>query len=382
MAPHPSSSQRIALNALLLSGAQSFRRAGIHKYIYNSLRFLPEVAPELEYTAIVAPTVDDLPRGLNRHTSQWDTTNPTRRILWEQSRLPSVLNDLKPSLHHSMAYALPIFSNTPSIVTIYDLSFFREPERLTMTRRLYLQNMVRHVAHKANRLLAISEAGRAELNAVLNVPLERIDVAYPGVDEQFQPLPAAQQEAFKARTDVPKRFILHVGTIEPRKNLEMLLQAYAMLERDVREEVKLVLIGGKGWQTDSFFAQREGLGLTDDVILPGYIPDADLPYWYNCAELFVYPSVYEGFGIPITEALACGVPVIASDRSSLPEAAGSHSVLLPPNEPRVWADAIKRLLTDHAAREQMVELGLAYVQRFTWRNTAQSTIDAYRRIIG
>lgn len=374
--------KHVVLNALLLSGSQSFRRAGIHHYIYNTLRYLPLFDNRYTYTAFVNQDVVDVPAGVEALSPRWDTIRPSKRVLWEQTLARRSLHSLKPDLYHSMAYALPVLDSTPSLVTVYDLSFFREPERLTRLRRSYLQGMVRYAVRKADRVLAISEAGKHELIDVLNVQPDKIDVAYPGISEQYRLLSEEQKLAFRARIQPPKRYILHVGTIEPRKNLSTLLKAYAQLSSELQQAVKLVLIGGRGWQTEPIFALIEQLGLKDNIILPGYIPDADLPFWYNCADLLAYPSVYEGFGIPIIEALACGLPVIASDTSSLPEAAGPHSLLLPAQDVSIWSAELTDLLDDMQRQQQMAQSGLDYVRQFTWQNTAQETFNSYQRILG
>ncbi len=371
----------IVLNALLLARTQSFRRAGIHKYIYNTLHFLPLVQQDWQYSAVVIPGVDDVPDNVHPIIASPQAASPMSRILWEQTRLPGQLRQLKPTIFHSMAYSLPVLSKIPSIVTIYDLSFFREPERLTTPRRIYLQNMVRYAVRHADRILAISEAGKRELTAVLRVSPKRISVAYPGVDPQCKPAPEDEIARFKAQSEVPERFILHVGTIEPRKNLPVLVRAYADLSNDIRDAVKLVLIGGKGWQTEPLFALIEKLGLEANIVFPGYVPDEDLPLWYGTADLFAYPSVYEGFGIPIVEAMACGTPIIASNTSSLPEAAGPHSILLPPDDAAAWGQAITKLLEDSAQRQQIAQEGLRYVKKFTWQNTAASTVDTYQKLL-
>jgi glycosyltransferase involved in cell wall biosynthesis len=274
-----------------------------------------------------------------------------------------------------MAFALPLAWAGPAVVTIFDLSFLRYPERLSASRRLYLREVTRLSAQRARRVIAISESGKAEISALLDVSPDKIDVAVPGVGPEFQPLPKAEIADFKRREQLPDRFILYVGTIEPRKNLDTLLHAYARLPQ--RKQVKLVLAGGIGWLADPILRLVEQLELQQDVIMPGYIPGDLLPMWYNAAESFVYPSLYEGFGLPLLEAMACGVPVIASNTTSLPEAVGTAGVLLPPMDRDMWVDRLADLLDNPRPSEQ----GRQRAKQFTWKRTAQQIVESYHRAL-
>jgi glycosyltransferase involved in cell wall biosynthesis len=173
--------------------------------------------------------------------------------------------------------------------------------------------------------------------------------------------------------------MLYVGTLEPRKNLSTLLRAYACLPQ--RDRVKLVLAGGRGWQMAQTLGLIEAWGLAQDVILPGYISHDMLPLWYNAADIFVYPSLYEGFGLPLLEAMACGVPVIASDTTSLPEAVGPDGLLVPPEDVGAWADTMHRLLDHEDLRAALAERGRERAKTFTWQNTARQTVAAYHRAL-
>jgi glycosyltransferase involved in cell wall biosynthesis len=374
----PSRSQ-IALNAHLLSGEASYRSAGIHGYLYNTLACLPEVDPALAYTVFVGK--GQLPPNTSWQVrrSHLPTQNPFARILWEQFAAPLELARLQPDLLHGMAFALPLLWSGPSLVTIFDLSFLRYPEHLSRARRLYLQAATRISARRARRIIAISESSKHEISTLLGVPENRLDVAVPGVSDQFHPVEPSQIAAFRARLKLPDRFIFYLGTLEPRKNLETLLRAYAGLPQ--RSEVKLVLAGGKGWQTEQIFALIAQLGINGDTLLPGYISGEDLPLWYNAAEIFAYPSVYEGFGIPVLEAMKCGVPVVVSNTTSLPEVAGPDSILLPPFEVEAWRDALASLLTNRDKRVQLSEIGRIHAQSFTWHNTARRIVESYRRAL-
>ena len=184
--------------------------------------------------------------------------------------------------------------------------------------------------------------------------------------------------AFRQRRGLPERFVLFVGTLEPRKNLARLVEAFARV-RDGR--VGLVLAGGKGWLYDELFARVEALGLSRGVILPGYVKNDELPLWYNAAIGLVYPSLYEGFGLPVLEAQACGTPVLTSNVSSLPEAAGDASSMVDPYDVEELAAGLDRLLTDELLRHELRERGLAHAKQFSWPRTARETARVYRRAL-
>jgi len=178
---------------------------------------------------------------------------------------------------------------------------------------------------------------------------------------------------------LPERFILFLGTIEPRKNIINLIKAFAKLQTCEPANLKLVIGGAKGWFYEDVFARVEELGLRDEVLFPGYIPASELPLWYNAAELFVYPSLYEGFGLPPLEAMACGTPVVATNTSSLPEVVGKAGMLVDPLAVEELAEAMRRVLNDETLWQEMRGQGLRRAQGFSWTKTAQETVQVYQR---
>ncbi len=368
----------VALNAHLLSGEASYRSAGIHGYILNTLRCLSQVEEGLTYTVLMGQGQIPMPPQIGVHRSRVPTGSPLMRILWEQLAAPLALMRLNPDLFHGMAFSLPLMWHGPSVVTIYDMSFLRYPQRLGRGRRLYLQTATRISARRARRVIAISENGRTEISKLLAIPEAKIDVALPGVSADFRRIRGNDLQGFRRKHGLPERFILYVGTLEPRKNLETLVRAFAQLNT---KEVKLVLVGAKGWQISPLFQLIEQLGLQTDVLMPGFAHTEELPYWYSSAEVFAYPSLYEGFGLPIVEAMACGAPVIASDTTSLPEAVGDAGLLVPPMEVGAWADTLASLLHDTDQRSDLSQRGLARARRFSWENTARQTIASYHKAL-
>ncbi len=371
---------RVALLAHLLSGEASYRSAGIHSYLYHSISRLPEVAPDLAFTLFVGSDVLPARSDWVVRRSRMRTGNPMARILWEQLAAPVALRAESPDLVHGTAFALPLLWPGPSVVTIYDLSFLRHPGRLGKGRQRYLRWITAASARRARRVIAISQSGRTEIANLLGIPSSRIAVALPGVASHFRPHDPAQKASFRIRCNLPERFVLYVGTLEPRKNLEVLVRAWAMLPQ--RRQIGLVLAGAAGWQTGALLKLIEDLGVRSEVILPGYIASSDLPMWYNAAEIFAYPSVYEGFGLPLLEAMACGVPVLAANTTSLPEAVGEDGILLPPADHEAWSRALAGLLEDTERQRELAARGIQRARGFSWENTARSIAAAYRHVLG
>ena len=368
----------VAINALLASGSHSYRSAGIHAYIVHLLRHLPREAVSLRLTAIAGPgKLLDLP--IARQHTNWPTERPLVRIAYEQLRLPRLLRRMGASLLHATAFVGPFLSAVPQVITVHDLSFLRYPRFFRTSRRLYLGRLTGPACRRARAVIAVSRFTAREVVALLGVPEERVHVIYHGVDPRFRPLPAEVVEAFRRRKGLPQRYILHLGTLEPRKNLPTLIRAFARL-RD--PTLHLVLAGGRGWLDNPIFELVASLGLEGRVHFPGYVPDEELPLWYNAASLFASLSHYEGFGMPVVEAEACGVPVVAGNRASLPEAAGDGALLVPPTDEEAVREAMARLLTDAALRERVRQAGLAHSRTFTWERTARETLALYRAVLG
>jgi len=367
---------RVALNAQLLAGEASYRSAGIHRYISEVLRRLPQAAPGFAFTAFIGPrSVPPEASGIRWVRTAWPTHRPLVRILWEQLALPWLLARGGWDLFHAMAFVAPLALRLPVVVTVYDLSFVRYPEAFHAWNRSYLRLFTRLTCRRAAGILTISRAAREDLIRLWRLPPERIGVAYPGVDPRFRPLPEEEVAAFRARRGLPDSFVLYVGTLEPRKNLGILLDAIGRLS----PPIPLILVGGRGWKP-AFLSRLRALEQEGRARWVGFVPDAELPLWYNAATLFAYPSRYEGFGMPLLEAMACGTPVIAARASSLPEVVGEAGLLADPEEVEDWVEGIRALGRDAVLREALRARGLARARQFTWEATAAATVELYNKI--
>ncbi len=370
---------KIGFNAHLLSQEHGYRSAGIHGYIANLLRHLPSLAPiDWQFEALVGAANSATFAGVSLSRARLDTESPLRRILWEQTVQPLKLRQF--DLYHALAFVAPLILTAPMVVTVYDLSFMRFPARLSAARRLYLGSMTRLTCARARRVLAISQSTADDLVALLGLPASKIDVTPLGYDqERFRVLMPTELEQFRLKQTLPERFWLYVGTLEPRKNLSLLLRAYERLSP--AERLPLVLGGGIGWRGQDVLADIERLGLRDSVKHVGFIPASDLPLWYNCAETFLYPSVFEGFGLPVLEAMACGTSVVTSDASSLPEVVGKAGKCLPPNDVDRWTYELKNVKFNEAWRDSARAEGLERAKQFSWARTAELTLGSYRKVL-
>lgn len=370
---------QIGLNAHLLSSAQGYRSAGIHGFIYNTLHHLAEyIPPDWQITALVNK---DSPHHFPNITTQpapFNTESAIKRIIWEQTIQPFALR--KFDLYHAMAFVSPFIQPRPAVVTVYDLSFIRYPEVLSSARRRYLETFTALSCRRAERVIAISHSTAKDVHELLNIPYAKIDTIHGGYDvRNLYPVAGEQIATFRRTKNLPDRFWLFIGTLEPRKNLVTLLDAYAQLKPD--ERLPLYLGGGKGWDYEPIFERVERYQLQQDVHFLGFIPADELVLWYNSAEAFIYPSVYEGFGLPVLEAMACGTPVLIADASSLPEVGGDCGLLVPPLDVDAWTEALRRVFHDEAWRKSARESGLAHAKTFTWRRTAQQTIQTYQKVV-
>ncbi len=283
------------------------------------------------------------------------------------------------SVFHATEHLLPRLKRVPSVFTLHDLAYLRLPQYHLLQNRLFLTLMMPRFLAQADQIIAISDSTRRDILLHYHLDPAKIVVVSEGVEPRFAPAAAGDRlDAIRSTFNLPARFILFVGTIEPRKNLPTLLEAYNAL-RTKHPDVGLVIAGSKGWLYQSFFDRLKSLGLQDVVRLTGFVADDQLPTLLNAAEVFAFPSSFEGFGLPPLEAMACGVPVVCSNASSLPEVVGEAGLLVPPDDPRAWAEALDRVLSDPGLRLDLRSRGLAQARRFTWEAAARQTLAVYQR---
>lgn len=303
--------------------------------------------------------------------------------LWQRLRVPLPLELFAGPLDlvHSPDFVLPP-TRARTIVTVHDLSFLVHPELTVPSMVRYLSSAVPRSVRRADSVLADSEWTKRDIVRLLGVDEARVATIYPGVTPEFRPLPAEATEPVRARLGLPKQFVLFVSTLSPRKNVERLVEAFALLiqEKRIAPEMALVLVGRRGWMDEPIFEAIRRLELGEQVRWLDYLDDKDLPAVYNLADATAYPSLYEGFGLPALEALACGSPVVTANNSSLPEAVGDAAVLVEAEQVGSIADGIARVLGDAELRARLREAGVSQAREFTWERAAQQLIVCYEQV--
>ncbi|MDH7482320.1 MAG: glycosyltransferase family 1 protein [Armatimonadota bacterium] len=372
---------RIGINAQLYSSSASYRNAGISRYIRGLLTALAVCRDTQEIHVFLrdAERMEFL-NELNMHWSCRRTESPLFRIAWEQAILPLLVRRLRLDILHAPAHVLPIACPSKSVVTVLDLSFLRFPQYFPQFQRQYLKWFTFWSVQRANAVITISEHSKREIVELLHVPENKVFVTPLGVDRNFHPVAGEEIARVASRYGIGENTILFIGTLEPRKNIHSLIAAFDVVRKKFNQRCTLVLAGGKGWFYHELFEFVRQLHLGDSIRFLGYVPAEDLPALYGAASVFVYPSVYEGFGLPPLEAMACGTPVITSSTTSLPEVVGDVGIMVEPHDVEALADAILRVLCDFDLRQEMKAKGIERAKRFSWEETARQTLKVYNNI--
>lgn len=284
-------------------------------------------------------------------------------------------------IFHATNHLLAHFRHARTVYTLHDLIFLRYPEYHLPYNRWYLTFAMPRYLRAADAIVTPSEWSKQDAMAYYGLPESKIKVIYEAPAPTFQPISdPANLARIKQQYHLPEKFILNVGTIEPRKNLSRLLEAFQPLLTNW-PDLKLVLIGKKGWLYESFFQRLQALGLEERVIFPGYVAEADLPAFYQLAEVFVFPSLSEGFGLPPLEAMACGVPVVSSISSSLPEVVGEAGLLVDPTDAAALHQALRRVLADRELQAELKRRGLVQAQKFSWQRAVDELEEVYQSVL-
>jgi glycosyltransferase involved in cell wall biosynthesis len=299
---------------------------------------------------------------------------PMVRTIWTQARLPLHMIAHRYDLVHLPDHKLPFWAPGDMIATILDLAVFKFPGMFEPMHRRRLEWFTRDAARRARRLLAISESTKNDLITMLGVQPERIDVTPLGADPEIY-----RPDVEPDKRPVP--YVLTVGALQPRKNISLLIRAFKRACAHWREPVDLLIAGQRGWMWGPIESEAKAPPFAERVHLLGYVPDERLPSLYRGAMIFALPSLYEGFGIPLVEAMACGAPVVASNVSSFPEVVGDAGLLLDPTDEALWAERLLMLLGNADLRQSLSRKSIERARLFTWKRMAQKTIAAYTRVL-
>lgn len=372
---------RIGIDVSPLVASQ---RTGVQTCILNAMKGLAKLDTENEYFLYSNRDFDNPIENDRWHKRiGWGLTARIA-ICWLQTQLKQLVEEDDIDLFWGAYHFLPLFldRSVKSVLTIYDLVYHFYPSTLTVrsvwSHRVFTERSIR----KANKIMAVSESTANDLKRVFNISDRKIQVIPPGVDLGFfRPYPRESAQRYLAeRYGVSEDYILCIGAIEPRKNLAALFRAYARLCRGSRVVHQLVIAGARGWKNSHLFTLVSKLNIENRVRFLGYVPDKDLPKLYSAANVFVYPSIYEGFGLPLVEAMACGCPVIASDNSSLPEVVGDAGLLVETNNISELSITIEKVLFDKSLQDSMAERGIERAKMFDQRGCSERVYELLQKL--
>jgi glycosyltransferase involved in cell wall biosynthesis len=303
------------------------------------------------------------------------------RMLWMQGVLPKLLRDARPNICHYPNSIGPLLSPCRYVVTIHDMTLSIMPQYHRWRSRLLYRPLIPLVARRAERIITVSEHARADIIRLLRVPSDRVVVIPEAAAPIFHSAPPEEQARVRERYQLNGPYLLYVGTLEPRKNLVRLIHAWHQLWRRGAIPHQLVLVGGRGWQDAAIYRTIKLLDCGDALRLVGYVPTADLPALYSAADAFAFPSLAEGFGLPVIEAMACGTPVLVSTAQALQELAGDAALAVDPHDQQAMAAALERLLTDPALRDDLRARGAQRAAAYSWAAAARRTLAVYQDVV-
>ena len=356
------------------------QRTGTEHYSASLLRALAELPEARDRGVVLYVNLADVREAEERLQFVLPRAWKVRAIpfprLWTHVRLSSEMAAHRPGVLFVPSHVVPLLHPRKTVVTVHDLGYFVYPQAHTRLSRFYLRVSTWFSVRSAKRVIAISEATKRDLVKYYGVPADKIRVVYHGCDPVFKPVPDEKAlEDVAARYGVTRPYCLHVGTLQPRKNLGVLVEAWRVLRERMELPPALLLAGKRGWLYDSLFEQVNRAGLGELIRFADYVERDDLPALYSGALALTFPSLYEGFGLPPLEAMSCGTPVICSNATSLPEVVGDAGILLDPTDVEAWASAVQRLTEKAEERERLSQLGLAQARQFTWEGCARETWD-------
>jgi glycosyltransferase involved in cell wall biosynthesis len=363
---------------ILINGLQAGNRSGTGRYTVELVQALGRVAPE-HALSVVWPShlLATAPRQGARVLAC--NARPLARVLAEQRGLRGFGADAADIVHYPANFG-PLARVPGLVVTVHDLGFLRNPDWFPQDRAWYYRFLAKQTLRRARRIIADSEATKRDVEALLGIAPDRVDVVPLGVSPRFRPQDAAAVAAARARFRLPASYLLYVGTMEPRKNLVRVVEAYSRIAGEIPQD--LVIAGRNGWKHAPIHEAAKASPHAARIHFPGFIAQDDLPAVLSGARAFVWPSLFEGFGLPVLEAMACGTPVLTSDRSSLPEVAGAAALLIDPEDGDAIAGGLRRLAQEDHTCATLRHAGLERAAGFTWDRTARETLRSYEAALG
>ena len=361
--------------------AKWYRGTGIGTYTYQLINNLSKYDNLNHYLTFI-PEDSDL--NLKDNFSIAYTKDSSNDNFWDDVKVPNLLDNFNMELYHVPQNGVGLSGNVncPKTITLHDIIPLRMPQTVSdRYLRIFNEEMPK-ILDNCDGIITVSEFSKLDIAEEFNFPKEKIFVTHLAAEDIYRPIDRAYCKKFiKDNYKIADNFILYVGGYSPRKNIIGILEAFSLLKDNLKEDLKIVITGKKGISYEIYKNKAIELGISNSVIFTDFIPLNDLPIFYNACEFLVYPSFYEGFGLPPLEAMACGVPVIASNVTSLPEVCRNSAILIDPNDIDELCYSMERVLTDSFLKLTMIERGLSTSNNYSWKNTALNTIKAYESII-
>ena len=368
---------KIGIDGRALTG----RFTGDRTYWLNLLRAMSRLQPEGDrfhvYSRIPVPA-DAL-----KPAADWtiSTLSAVNDRIWTMFAFPGALKRDEIDVAHTQ-YTIPLMPPCPMVTTVHDISFRLYPNWFPKKHRLLLNATVPAAIRRASQVITVSESSRRDMIRIYGVPPEKIHAIHEAAGPEYSPMDRDKARAVvREKYGIHDAYVLAVGVLQPRKNFALLLEAFAIARRRAKLPHRLVITGKAGWDYENLGVLAGRLGIIDSVQFTGYVADADLPPLYAGAEALAFPSLYEGFGLPPLEAMACGTPALVSDAPAMPEIAGEGAWVLPVMSPNAWADAIESICTDSSLRAAWAERGIRRAAEFSWDRTARQTKEVYQQAL-
>lgn len=361
--------------------AKWYRGTGIGTYTYQLLTNLSKLDTSNHYLTF-------LPEGsylnLNSNFSIKYIKDSYNNNFWDDVKVPNILDNLEMNLYHIPQNGVGLSDNIscPKTITLHDIIPLRMPETVSDRYLKIFNDEMPKILNICDGIITVSEFSKMDIAKEFNFPLEKIFVTHLAAEDIYKPIDRLYcKSTIKVKYGIENNFILYVGGYSPRKNIIGIMEAFSLLKYNLRKNLKVVITGKKGISYDIYKKKASDLGISNSVVFTDFIPLEDLPIFYNACEFLVYPSFYEGFGLPPLEAMACGVPVIASNVTSIPEVCHNAAILVDPNNIDELSYSMEKVLTDSYLKLKMIENGLAVSSKYSWENTALKTINAYKNIV-
>lgn len=361
--------------------AKWYRGTGIGTYAYQLITNLSKYDDSNQYLTFI-PKDSDLKLGDN--FSIECTIDSSNNNFWDNIKVPNLLDNFNMELYHVPQNGVGLSDNIncPKTITLHDIIPLRMPETVSDRYLRIFNEEMPNILNNCDGIITVSEFSKLDIANEFNFPLEKIFVTPLAAEDIYKPIDRFYcKNVIKDKYRITDNFILYVGGYSPRKNIIGIMEAFSLLNNNLKKDLKIVITGKKGLSYERYKNRAIELGIINSVIFTDFVPLEDLPLFYNACEFLIYPSFYEGFGLPPLEAMACGTPVIASNITSVPEVCKNSAILVNPSDVNELSYSMERILTDSFLKLTMIERGLITSNKYSWKNTALNTIEAYKNII-